>query len=137
MAREKYNTPKRNCVIKTRLTEQEREDFEEKCQRLHMNQSEVMREMIFNMGVCPTLIIKNQANQDMLERTSELLTQFSRVGNNLNQLARHFNSGGEHNAGIRKQLRDELTALSNFRLDAEKLIGECYGDHKAYRIEKL
>lgn len=53
------------------------------------------------------------------------------------QVARHFNFGGEHNAGIRKQLRDELTALANFRLNAEKLIGECYGDHKAYRIEKL
>lgn len=137
MSREKYNTPKRSCVIKTRLTETEREDFEKKCQRLHMNQSEVMREMIFNMGVCPTLIVENQANQAMLERTSELLTQCSRIGNNLNQLARHFNSGGEHNAGIHKQLRGELTALSNFRLDAEKLIGECYGDHKAYRIEKL
>ena len=35
-----YNTPKRKCVVKTRLTEDERRAFEDKCAALSMSQSE-------------------------------------------------------------------------------------------------
>ena len=43
MTRKTYNTPKRKCVVKTRLTEDERRAFEDKCAALSMSQSEYIR----------------------------------------------------------------------------------------------
>lgn len=137
MSRKTYDTPKRTCIVKTRLTEQEREDFEKKCALLKMSQSDVIRESIFHMEIRPILIQENKASEEMLDTVSRLLTQCSRIGNNLNQIAHHLNAGGEYSAGIGQQLLAELTALANFRLDAEKVIDECYGDHKAYQLQKL
>ena len=55
--------------------------------------------------------------------------QCSKVGGNLNQLARHFNSGGKDTEQLRAQILEELSALTNFRLKAEETVGELYGNH--------
>ena len=47
MTRKTYNTPKRKCVVKTRLTEDERRAFEDKCAALSMSQSEYIRQAVF------------------------------------------------------------------------------------------
>ena len=39
MPHKTYNTPKRKCVVKTRLTEDERRAFEDKCAALSMSHS--------------------------------------------------------------------------------------------------
>ena len=57
--------------------------------------------------------------------------QCSKVGSNLNQLARHFNSGGKDTEQLRAQILEELSALTNFRLKAEETVGELYGNHQA------
>ena len=53
---------------------------------------------------------------------------------NLNQLARHFNSGGADTEQIRAKILDELADLTAFRLHAEKVLGELYGNAQAYRL---
>ena len=58
---------------------------------------------------------------------------FATTGN-LNQLARHFNSGGADTEQIRAKLLDELADLTAFRLHAEKVLGELYGNAQAYRL---
>ena len=55
-------------------------------------------------------------------------------GTNLNQLARHFNSGGADTEQIRAKLLDELADLTAFRLSTEKVLGELYGNAQAYRL---
>ena len=77
--------------------------------------------------------IKN-GKQETLTAVSTLLAQCSRVGGNLNQLARHFNSGGADTEQIRAKLLDELADLTAFRLNAEKVLGELYGNAQAYRL---
>ena len=71
---------------------------------------------------------------DSLTVVSTLLAQCSKVGGNLNQLARHFNSGGADTEQIRAKLLDELADLTAFRLSAEKVLGELYGNAQAYRL---
>ena len=56
------------------------------------------------------------------------------MGTNLNQLARHFNSDGADTEQIRAKLLDELADLTAFRLNAEKVLGELYGNAQAYRL---
>ena len=60
--------------------------------------------------------------------------QMHKVGTNLNQLARHFNSGGADTEQIRAKILDELADLTAFRLNAEKVLGELYGNTQAYRL---
>ena len=55
-----------------------------------------------------------------------------KVGGNLTQLARHFNSGGADTEQIRAKLLDELADLTAFRLSAEKVLGELYGNCLLY-----
>ena len=58
------------------------------------------------------------------------------MGGNLNQLARHFNSGGADTEQIRAKLLDELADLTAFRLSAEKVLGELYGNAQAYQLSR-
>lgn len=72
--------------------------------------------------------------EEILTSVSTLLAQCSKVGGNLNQLARHFNSGGADTEQLRAKLLDELADLTAFRLSAEKVLGELYGNAQAYRL---
>ena len=58
------------------------------------------------------------------------------MGGNLNQLARHFNSGGADTELIRAKILDELADLTAFRLHAEKVLGELYGNAQAYQLSR-
>ncbi|MCI9645537.1 MAG: hypothetical protein HFH40_01775 [Lachnospiraceae bacterium] len=60
-----YNTPHRGCIVKTRLTKEERQDFEEKCRTLSISQSEYLRQAIFS-GKVSTTIRVTANNEEML-----------------------------------------------------------------------
>ena len=55
MPHKTYNTPKRKCVVKTRLTEDERRAFEDKCAALSMSQSEYIRQAVFYSRISPVI----------------------------------------------------------------------------------
>ena len=48
MTHRTYNTPKRKCVVKTRLTEDERRAFEDKCAALKFEVLKVISEAYGN-----------------------------------------------------------------------------------------
>ena len=52
----------------------------------------------------------------------------------IQEFARHFNSGGADTEQIQAKLLDELADLTAFRLNAEKVLGELYGNAQAYRL---
>ena len=81
-----------------------------------------------------TAINIHEQRKEALTAVSTLLAQCSKVGGNLNQLAKHFNSGGADTEQIRAKLLDELADLTAFRLSAEKVLGELYGNAQAYRL---
>ena len=68
---------------------------------------------------------------------STLLAQCSKVGTNLNQLARHFNSGGADTEQLRAKILDELADLTAFRLHAEKVLGELYGNAQNFAFHSI
>ena len=88
---------------------------------------------IHNVKIEKTVIVAG-GGEETLTAVSTLLAQCSKVGGNLNQLARHFNSGGADTEQIRAKTLDELADLTAFRLSAEKVLGELYGNAQAYRL---
>ena len=92
-----------------------------------------IRRAIHNVKIEKTVIVAG-GGEETLTTVSTLLAQCSKVGENLNQLARHFNSGGADTEQIRAKILDELADLTAFRLHAEKILGELYGNAQAYKL---
>lgn len=123
-------------LIKFRVTEQEKLELELLCKLLRVNMSTLIRRSLLSQPIKQTLVVTG-GGEEALNILSDLLGQCGKIGSNLNQLARHFNSGGKDSEQIRAQLLTELSALTLFRLDAEKKMGELYGNHQAYKLEEL
>ena len=126
-----HDTPNsKTHIIKFRVTETEKMELQCTAKLLSLSLSTFIRRAIHNVKIEKTVIITGGGE----ETVSTLLAQCSKVGGNLNQLARHFNSGGADTELIRAKLLDELADLTAFRLNAEKVLGELYGNAQAYRL---
>ena len=130
-----HDTPNNKThVIKLRVTAEEKASLELTCKLLNLSLSTFIRRAIHNVKIEKTVIVASGGEEETLTAVSTLLAQCSKVGTNLNQLARHFNSGGADTEQIRAKLLDELADLTAFRLSAEKVLGELYGNAQAYRL---
>ena len=128
-----HDTPNNKThVIKFRVTAEEKTSLELTCKLLNLSLSTFIRRAIHNVKIEKTVIVAG-GGEETLTAVSTLLAQCSKVGSNLNQLARHFNSGGADTEQIRAKLLDELADLTAFRLHAEKVLGELYGNAQAYQ----
>ena len=129
-----HDTPNNKThVIKFRVTEREKLELEQTAKLLHLSLSTLIRRALHNAKIERTVVVVG-GGEETLTAVSILLAQCSRVGGNLNQLARHFNSGGADTEQIRAKILDELADLTAFRLNAEKVLGELYGNAQAYRL---
>ena len=129
-----HDTPNNKThVIKFRVTEREKLELEQTAKLLHLSLSTLIRRALHSAKIERTVVVAG-GGEETLTAVSTLLAQCSRVGINLNQLARHFNSGGADTEQIRAKILDELADLTAFRLSAEKVLGELYGNAQAYRL---
>lgn len=128
-----YNTPKRHCVIKTRLTQAERDDFEQRCATLSMNQSEYIRQAIFFSRIAPVIRV-SQNSGELLTSVSSLVAQYGKIGSNLNQIARYLNEDSPPYQGLAVELRGAAADLAALKFDVLKVIGEAYGNDKTYQL---
>ena len=115
------------------VSEPKKTSLELTCKLLNLSLSTFIRRAIHNVKIEKTVIVAG-GGEETLTAVSTLLAQCSKVGSNLNQLARHFNSGGADTEQIRAKLLDELADLTAFRLHAEKVLGELYGNAQAYKL---
>ena len=129
-----HDTPNNKThVIKFRVTEREKLELEQTAKLLHLSLSTLIRRALHSAKIERTVVVAG-GGEETLTAVSTLLAQCSKVGINLNQLARHFNSGGADTEQIRAKLLDELADLTAFRLHAEKVLGELYGNAQAYQL---
>ena len=131
--RKKYETPKRDQVVKTRLTPEEKTAFEEKCKTLGVNQSEYLRQMI-RSGKVKARILVTSTSDETLEVIGRMTGQMRKIGTNLNQIAVRLNSGYEADEIIRKSVRETLSELSQVRFELEQKVGEIYGNNQTHQL---
>ena len=131
---QRHDTPNNKThVIKFRVTENDKLELECTAKLLHLSLSTLIRRALHSAKIERTVVVAG-GSEETLTAVSTLLAQCSKVGGNLNQLARHFNSGGADTEQIRAKILDELADLTAFRLHAEKVLGELYGNAQAYRL---
>ena len=131
---QRHDTPNNKThFIKFRVTAEEKASLELTCKLLNLSMSTLIRRALHNAKIERTVVVAG-GGEDTLTAIFSLLAQCSKMGGNLNQLARHFNSGGADTEQIRAKILDELADLTAFRLHAEKVLGELYGNAQAYRL---
>ena len=119
-----HDTPNNKThVIKFRVTAEEKASLELTCKLLNLSLSTFIRRAIHNVKIEKTVIVAG-GGEETLTAVSTLLAQCSKVGSNLNQLARHFNSGGADTEQIRaKHLGDKfdkVAVLATLQANAER-----------------
>ena len=133
----RHDTPNNKThIIKFRVTETEKMELETTAKLLHLSLSTLIRRALHSAKIERTVVVAG-GGEDTLAAVSTLLAQCSRVGGNLNQLARHFNSGGADTEQLRAKLLDELADLTAFRLNAEKVLGELYGNAQNFAFHSI
>lgn len=133
MAKKMYNTPKRTFVVKTRLTKEEKENFEEKCRILDLTQAECIRQAILTAKL-KTVIHVSPVNEEMLEIFGNLCAELGKIGSNLNQIAHHLNAGGYLDSRVHTDVAKMVGSLANLKYQILKEVGEMVGNDKAYRF---
>ena len=119
-----HDTPNNKThVIKFRVTAEEKTSLELTCKLLNLSLSTFIRRAIHNVKIEKIIIVAG-GGEETLTAVSTLLAQCSKVGSNLNQLARHFNSGGADTEQIRaKHLGDKfdkVAVLATLQANAER-----------------
>ena len=129
-----YNTPKRSHIVKTRLDDEEHSDFLRRLEIYDMNQSEFIREAISGATVRPAIVASTLVSDALLAAVGKLTAEYGRVGNNLNQIARHLNEWRSPYPAMAKELQDAAADLATLKFEVMKKVGDAVGNIQAYKL---
>ena len=128
-----YNTPKRTHIVKTRLDDEEHADFLRRLEIYDMNQSEFIREAISGATIKPT-IVATLVSDDLLAAVGKLIAEYGRIGNNLNQIARHLNEWHSPDPAMAKEWQNAVADLAILKFEVMKKVGDAVGNIQAYKL---
>lgn len=63
----------------------------------------------------------------------ELVREFSAIGNNLNQIARYFNMGGNRSRSVQEDINGCIEQIMEMREIIMEMAGELHGNTKTHR----
>lgn len=119
MARPKKEKELRHThQIMLRLTDTEYEIVSTNAKDANLPLAEYVRKQIMNKKV----IVKYELVADLPE-LKKLITEFGKIGSNLNQIARHFNTGGIHSQKMRKEIYQGIADIYEMKYEVMKLAG--------------
>lgn len=120
MARpQKAKELKRNRSIMLRLTDTEYKIISENAKAAALPLAEYARKLVTGKRVK----IKYEIVADVPE-LKKLIAEFGKIGSNLNQIARHFNSGGIHSQEIRKAINQGIADIYEMKYKVLEMAGE-------------
>lgn len=118
---------KHNHRIYLRLTDTEYEIVAANAKAANLSLAEYARKQIMNKRV----IVKYELVADLPE-LKKLIGEFGKIGSNLNQIARHFNSGGIHSQEMRKAINQSIARIYEMKYEVLKLAVEFHGNTETY-----
>ena len=128
-----YNTPKRTHIVKTRLDDEEHAEFLRRMELYEMSQAEFIREAISGATIKPT-IVATLVSDNLLAAVGKLTAEYGRIGNNLNQIARHLNELRRPYPAMAKELQDAAADLATLKFEVMKKVGDAVGNVQAYKL---
>ena len=126
-------SPETHQHCKTRLDDEEHAEFMRQLEVYDMNQSEFIREAISGATIRP-VVVASVINDELLSAIGKLTAEYARIGNNLNQIARHLNEWRSPYPSMAKELKDAATELATLKFEVMKKVGDAIGDIQAYQL---
>lgn len=105
--------------VMLRLTDTEYEIVSEGAKAANLPLAEYARKQIMKQKI----IAKYEIVADLPE-LKKLIAEFGKIGSNLNQIARHFNSGGIHSQRMRKAIDQSITRIYEMKYEVLKMAGD-------------
>ena len=97
--REKKESEKRKNIVCVKLTDIELSILDQHADGVRLSRSEYIRGLILNKKM--TAKYQIVINSDDIR---ELLMQYGKIGSNLNQIAKYFNTGGERSMAMEEEI---------------------------------
>ena len=119
---------KRTHIICLRLTDIELSVLEDRAEKCKMTRSDFIRNLILNRNLTPKYQIVIDG-----EEIKSLLAQYGKIGSNLNQIARHFNSGGERSLAMQEEIQQAIAELYALRKEVLRLAGDYTGSPQTHK----
>ena len=117
-----------NRIISLRLTDYELELLDDSAQKLRYTRSEYLRQLILNRPI----EYKYEVVAD-LDELKILATEYGRIGNNLNQIAKYFNTGGTRSLAMEDEIHECISQLFLLRKQVLRMAGDFHGNTKTHR----
>lgn len=117
--------------VHLRMNETEYTLLIEKARASDMTVSEFVRNALNNQNV----IIKYEITADVPE-IKQLIRQFGKIGNNLNQIARYFNQGGIISSEMKKEIRKALRDIYEMKYEVGKMVREFRGEMQIVKVSE-
>ena len=105
--------------IMLRLTNTEYEVVSESAKAAYLPLAEYARKQIMKQKVTA----KYEIVADLPE-LKKLVAEFGKIGSNLNQIARHFNSGGIHSQEMRRAIDQSVARIYEMKYEVLKMAGD-------------
>ena len=129
----KYNTPKRSVVVKTRMTDDEYADFTERAKFCGISQSEFIRQAIENSAIKPIITV-SPISKKLLTAVGSLTAQLGKIGGNLNQIARFLNEHGTPYNSLSGEVRAAISDLADLKFEILRKVGNAVGDVQTFKL---
>ena len=113
--------------IMLRLTDTEYEIVAENAKSANLPLAEYVRKQVMKQKV----IAKYEIVADQPE-LKKLVAEFGKIGSNLNQIARHFNSGGIHSQAMRKAIEQSVSRIYELKYEVLKMAGDFHGNTETH-----
>ena len=129
----RYNTPHRDHIIKTRMTEEEYKDFVERLAAYDISQAEFIRAAVRKATIRP-VVKATFINDELLASIGKLIAEYGKIGSNLNQIARYLNEYGHPYDTLEKEVRNAAVDLAMLKFEVLEKVGDAVGDIQTYKL---
>ena len=128
---QKKNIVKKDRNVTIRFDQETYDRIEATAHAADLSVSEYIRRMVIKGKV--TVRQEIIAEVPMLKK---LIAEFGKIGSNLNQIARHYNSGGVRSTEIYNRTQRAISELYTMKYEVERMGGEFRGYSEAYRKKR-
>lgn len=116
--------------ITFRMSDVEYEMIKKMSEKAEVGMSEYMRKAIFGGKLTITHEIVAEF-PDIREEMKKISFLLSNIANNINQIARYFNTGGLRSQTVTAELEKALDAVFKIHFDVVRMVDEVHGNLKA------
>ncbi len=113
--------------IGLRLTDVELDLLDQGAACLSISRSEYLRKLLLEKQIHHQIEVVADMND-----LRKLVSEYGKIGSNLNQIAKHFNIGGSQSRAIENEIHQCITDLFLLRKEVLKLAGGMNGNRKTH-----